>query len=154
MHVGLKTKAGGQASTAEATAQLPLHHIPIAANDTVNTGAARLPARSVPLTASGFRTLLKWTDIVLACALSWYVLALSGQTLLASSVYQILPFALIPVVLSLGMRAASAYEFGLNKGVLGHLLSSANGAGWPLAVLGIATYWLYPPALSSCLCSP
>ncbi|MEO0608293.1 MAG: exopolysaccharide biosynthesis polyprenyl glycosylphosphotransferase [Pseudomonadota bacterium] len=149
MHAGLDNKTERLALKAEKTARARLPVIQRAANDAVNTGVARVPARPIPFTASGFRTLLKWADIVVACGLSWYFLALSGATLLSATVYQILPFALIPVVLTCGMRLAAAYEFGLNKRVFEHVLSSANGAGLSLAALGLATYWLYPTTLAS-----
>ncbi len=144
MQIGLDNKTGALQRTADMASQAHPRHIRIAANDAVNIGSARLPAKRISLSASGLRTLLKWADVLIACAFSWYFLALSGGNLLASTVYQILPFALIPVAMSWGLRLASAYEFSLNKGILDHLLSNANGAGLPLAGLGLATYLVYP----------
>lgn len=144
MHVGLENKAGRPTPLARSSASARARRPRETAQTAVNTDAARLPARPVPLTASGFRTLLKALDLIAAAGLSWYFLALSGGQILSATVYQILPFALIPPVLSWGLRLASAYEFGLNKGIFEHLLSIANGAGWPLAGLGLATYLLYP----------
>ncbi len=144
MQIGLDNKTGALQRAADTASQAHPRHIRIAANDAVNIGSARLPAKRIPLSASGLRTLLKWADVLIACAFSWYFLALSGGNLLSSTVYQILPFALIPIAMSWGLRLASAYEFSLNKGILDHLLSNANGAGLPLAGLGLVTYLVYP----------
>ena len=144
MQIGLDNKTGAQTPAAESTSPTKPQHIPIPANDTVNIGSARLPAKRIPLSASGLRTLMKWVDVLIACAVSWYFLALSGGNLLSSTVYQILPFALIPLAMSWGLRLASAYEFSLNKGILDHMLSNANGAGLPLVGLGVLTYLMYP----------
>ena len=121
----------------------------IAANDAADIEAARLPRRRIGLSATGFRTLLKWIDITLATGFSWYVLTLSGGHILSSTVYQILPFAMIPLVMAWGLRLASAYEFSLNKDILDHLLATANGAGLSLAVLGLVTFALYPGEIAS-----
>lgn len=149
MHIGLENKAGRPTPIARSSANARARQAHKPAQDTVNTEAAHLPVRRIPLTASGFRALLKGADFVLAAGLSWYFLALSGGHVLNSTVYQILPFALIPLALSWGLRLASAYEFGLGKGVFEHLLSIANGAGLPLAGLGLATYLLYPPEIAA-----
>lgn len=149
MHVGLNEETGAPTPAADMASPTDANSILISANNAINIGSARLPARRISLSASGVRTLLKWGDILIACGLSWYFLALSGGNLLSSTVYQILPFALIPVVMSWGLRLASAYEFRLNKGVLDHLLSNANGAGLPLAALGLVTYFVYPSEVAT-----
>ena len=118
-------------------------------NTTVDINAARLPTRRAPISATGLRLTLKWLDAAISGLLSWYFLTLSGVGLLDATVYQILPFVLIPVVAIWGLRAANAYEFGFNKTVFSHLLAAANGAGLPLAALGLLTHFLYPAGQST-----
>ncbi len=118
-------------------------HLRLAANDTVDITSARLPTRRLPVSASGIRKLLKWADIGFASLIAWYFLALSGTGILSATVYQILPFLLLPVATSWGLHSASAYGFGLNRGILEHLLRTANGAGLALAALGLSTYLIY-----------
>lgn len=115
----------------------------IAASAPVSVGDARLPGKKAPISAGGLRNISRWLDIGVAGLISWYCLTLSGSTLLGATVGQIIPFVLIPIVASWGLRTASAYEFAFNKTALDHMLRSANGAGLPLAVLGLVTYLLY-----------
>ena len=149
MRAGLETELGNATPGAEIVPDARAEAVTIPANDTINIDAARLPTRRIPVTASQLRAALKWADIVVACGLSWCFLALAGGSVLSSTVYQILPFALIPVVISWGLRLASAYEFNLNKGILDHLVSNASGAGVPLAALGVATYVVYPASFAT-----
>ncbi|MEM9054999.1 MAG: exopolysaccharide biosynthesis polyprenyl glycosylphosphotransferase [Pseudomonadota bacterium] len=143
MTTGLKRDITGALPTQETTAPVAAKRLRIAANDTVNIESARLPSRRLPVTTALIRKSLKWLDILLASALAWYFLDLSGANILSASVSQILPFVLIPVTASFGLQSASAYQFGLQKGIVHHLLRTANGAGLALAALGLITYFLY-----------
>ena len=149
MSVGLRqeirTYSPGSPARAAARRESPVK----AANDAVDIDAARLPKRRIPVTASGLRAGLKALDIVAAVLISWGILTLSGTSLLSATVYQIMPFAMIPVAGAWGLRAASAYEMGFNKSIIDHLLSAANGAGWPLSLLGLATFMIYPGTQSA-----
>ena len=113
------------------------------ANDPVSTGDARLPSKRAPLGATTLRHLARWFDIAVVMLVSWYCLTLSGSTLLGASVFEIIPFALVPVAASWGLRTSSSYEFAFNRSAIDHMLRAANGAGWPLAALGLATYLIY-----------
>lgn len=115
----------------------------IAATAPVSVGDARLPGKRAPINAGGLRNIARWCDIAIATFAAWYCLTMSGHTLLGATVAQIIPFVLIPVVVSWGLRTASAYEFAFNRTALDHMLRSANGAGLPLATLGLVTYVLY-----------
>ncbi len=122
-----------------ATAATPV----LAASNPADVSDARLPGKRTPVSAGTLRRIAHWLDITVAVLISWYCLALSGTTVLAASVFDIIPFVLIPMTLSWGLRTASAYDFGLNRGVLDQMLRAANGAGLPLAVLGGFTYLVY-----------
>jgi len=115
----------------------------IAANDTIDVAAARLPSRRFPIRFSGLRMGLRWLDILAAALISSYFLLLSGAGFLFASVYQFTPFALIPVVLSWSLRTSNAYNLGFKRGVLDHVLVTAYGSGIPLAALGLAISWIY-----------
>lgn len=117
------------------------------ANDTVDVTSARLPSRRIPFRVSGIRAALRLFDLTVASLIVAYFLIASGIGLLSATVSQILPFALIPVVTSWGLRTVSAYGLRLNQGILDHLVATAYGAGLPLAALAFLTGWLYPTDL-------
>lgn len=149
MSVGLRQEIGRPIPRSIAKVSLRPESPAIAANDAVDIDAARLPKHRVPITASGLRATLKWLDVVAAVVINWSLLTLSGTSFLSATVYQIMPFALVPVVAAWGLRTASAYEMGFNRSIIDHLISASNGAGWPLAALGLATFLIYPGTQST-----
>lgn len=139
-------RAAASAQPAPASEAAPLES---PANDTVNVASARLPSRRIPIRFSGIRAGLRWLDIVVASLIAAYFLLHSGAGFLHASVYQFTPFALIPVVLSWSLRAASAYNLGFNRGILDHILTAAYGSGIPLGLLALAIYLIYPSDIAS-----
>ncbi|MEM8616031.1 MAG: exopolysaccharide biosynthesis polyprenyl glycosylphosphotransferase [Pseudomonadota bacterium] len=115
----------------------------LATVNAVSVDAAQLPRKKAPLSAQGLRNTSRWLDVAVAALISWYCLRLSGSTLLQATVFQIIPFVLIPVATSWGLRTASAYDYAFNRSALDHMLRAANGSGLPLAALGFCTYVLY-----------
>ncbi|MEQ3746798.1 MAG: exopolysaccharide biosynthesis polyprenyl glycosylphosphotransferase [Henriciella sp.] len=115
----------------------------LASENPANIDDARLPQRKTPISGGGIRNVTRWLDIVVASFVSWYCLTLSGNTVLGATVFEIIPFALIPFVVSWGLRTASAYDFAFNRSALDHMLRAANGSGLPLAALGFVTYIVY-----------
>ncbi|MEL6666591.1 MAG: exopolysaccharide biosynthesis polyprenyl glycosylphosphotransferase [Pseudomonadota bacterium] len=117
------------------------------ANDTVNVASARLPSMRIPFRVAGMRFALRVFDLTIASLIVAYFLMASGIGLLSATVSQILPFALIPLVTSWGLRTVSAYRFRLSQGIVDHLVATAYGSGLPLAALAFLTGWLYPTEL-------
>ena len=131
---------GTQAEAASSSLESP-------ANDTVDVAAARLPSRRIPFRVSGMRVAHRWFDLAIASLIVAYFLMVSGVGLLSATVSQILPFILIPVVSTWGLRTVSAYELRLNRGIMDHLVATAYGSGVPLTGLAFLTGWLYPTEL-------
>lgn len=117
------------------------------ANDTVDVGSARMPTRRMPIRASGLRVILRWFDLTVATLIVLYFVEQSTIGLLSATVSQILPFLLIPVITSWGLRNVSAYGLRLNRAILDHVVVAAYGSGLPLAALAFLTSWLYPTDL-------
>lgn len=115
------------------------------ANDTVGIEAARLPKRRIPLSRAAMQTALKTADLLVSCAIIGIFLNLSGIGFLGATVYQILPYVMILVATSWGLRAASAYGLAPERQAVDHILTTAYGTGLPLAGLGLLTQWLYAP---------
>ncbi|MEL7109511.1 MAG: exopolysaccharide biosynthesis polyprenyl glycosylphosphotransferase [Pseudomonadota bacterium] len=113
------------------------------ANDSINVESARLPARRIRLSRASLRELLKIADILLAIAIIVPFLIVSGTGFMSATVYQILPFALIPLVAHWGLRASSAYQFLQKRSSVDHILATAYGSGLALAGLGLATRAFY-----------
>ncbi len=130
-------RAGTEASSTGVTAPV------LAANDPVDVNDARLPGKRTPISPGTLGHIAHWLDVTVAVLVSWYCLTLSGNTVLGASVFDIIPFVLVPITVSWGLRTASAYDFALNRGVLDQMLRAANGAGLPLALLGGLTYLVY-----------
>lgn len=149
MSAGLKNQVSRVSEVGPASHSPPQDLTRVPVHEGANIGSARLPRRRIGLSATGFRALLKWIDLVVAVGFSWYFLTLSGGHILSSTVYQILPFALIPLTMAWGLRLASAYEFSLNKPIFDHLLATANGAGLSLAALGLALFAIYPQQMAN-----
>lgn len=115
----------------------------LASNNPARLTDAKLPTRRTPISGGGIRNVAKFLDIAVAAFISWYCLTLSGSTVLGATVFQIIPFVLIPIAVSWGLRTASAYDFAFNRSALDHMLRAANGSGLPLAALGFVTYIIY-----------
>lgn len=113
------------------------------ANDTVDVNAARLPKRRIPLSRANMQAALKAADMLVAGLIVAVFLSLSGIGFLSATVYQILPFVMIPVVASWGLRAASAYGLAQKREIVDQILAMTYGTGLPLAGLGLVTHWLY-----------
>ncbi len=110
----------------------------------VSTGDARLPQKRAPISAAAIKKAAFAVDMVMAAAAAWVVLTLSGQTVLGSTVAQVLPFLLVPVAAGWGLKTADAYDFSFGRPALSHMLRVANGSGGALALLGLAVWLIYP----------
>ncbi|MEM1035200.1 MAG: exopolysaccharide biosynthesis polyprenyl glycosylphosphotransferase [Pseudomonadota bacterium] len=115
----------------------------LAATSDVSVSDAHFRKKRLPITGDNLRQLSKLADITAAILVSWYCLNLGGLSILSATVFQIIPFALVPVAASWGLRTSSAYDFAFNRSALDHMIRVANGSGLPLAVLGLATYGIY-----------
>ncbi|MFN3213115.1 MAG: exopolysaccharide biosynthesis polyprenyl glycosylphosphotransferase [Henriciella sp.] len=118
------------------------------ANDAVDVTSAQLPTRRIPFRVAGLRVALRWFDMAIASLITVYVLLQSGIGLLSATLYQILPFLLIPVSASWALRAVAAYRLRLNQQILDHLIAVAYGLGFALIGLTLIAHWLYPIELS------
>ncbi len=123
------------------------------ANDTVGLDAARLPERRIPLSRAHMQTVLKAVDILFAALIVGLFLNLSGTGFLSATVYQILPFAMIPIIASWGLRTASAYGLAQKRQAIDQILVTAYGTGFPLAGLGLLTHWIYPASTAQWIMS-
>ncbi len=126
----------------------PVNAVRIAANTTVDVTSARLPSRRIPIRLSGLRLLLKWVDVSLATILALYFLQAATGRVLTATVYQILPFVMIPLVARWGLHVAGAYRLDLRRGIIDHILATAYGCGIPLALLSFATHMIYPDEIA------
>ena len=115
------------------------------ANDTFDMTQARLPSRRLRLSRASLRSVFQLLDIVVACMITAGILIWSGTGIMSATVSQILPFALIPIVASWGLRIASVYRLQEKRPLTDHMLAAAYGSGLPLAALGAATQWLSSP---------
>ncbi|MEO1303486.1 MAG: hypothetical protein AAFV37_00830, partial [Pseudomonadota bacterium] len=106
--------------------------------------SAMLPTRRLPVRFSGICAGLRWSDMLVTSLIASYFLIHSGAGFLFAALYEFAPFALIPVVMTLSLRAVSAYTLGFNRSIVDHVLTTGYGAGIPLALLGIAISWMYP----------
>lgn len=113
------------------------------ANDTVGLDAARLPKRRIPLSRAHMQTALKGADILVSALIIALFLDLSGTGFLSATVYQILPFVMIPIIANWGLRAASAYGLAQKKQAIDQILTTAYGTGLPLVGLGLLSQWIY-----------
>lgn len=118
-------------------------------NDMADLASARLPSRRIPFRVAGLRIARKWFDLTVATLITGYFLIQSGTGLLSATVYQILPFLLIPLVASWGLRAVSTYGLGLSKRILDHLIATAYGSGLPLVGLALLISWIYPASIAA-----
>ncbi|MEM1086197.1 MAG: exopolysaccharide biosynthesis polyprenyl glycosylphosphotransferase [Pseudomonadota bacterium] len=115
----------------------------LAATSDVSVADARFAKARLPITGDGLRQISKLADIAAAVFVSWYCLNLGGPTVLSATVFQIIPFVLVPVAVSWGLRTSSAYDFAFNRSALDHMIRVANGSGLPLAALGLVIYGVY-----------
>lgn len=104
---------------------------------------AVIPERHFRLSAPIIGRALQGLDICLAIAASWYFFAQTEQNFLQASVAEVLPYLAIPIAASWGLSAVSSYEFGFTRSATSHMLRTANGAGWPLTLLGSIVYFYY-----------
>lgn len=119
-----------------------------AANDTLDLNAARLPKRRIPLSRTHIRISLKCADILVASLIVGLILNLSGIGFLSATVYQILPFVMIPLIAFWGLRSVSAYGLAQKRSAVDQILSIAYGTGLPLAATGMLTYSIYSASAS------
>lgn len=144
MSAGTLQNIEGSFLPAPSGQEAPSHSLEAPANDAVDVNAARLPKRRIPLSRMHMRVALKSADMLVAGLIVAVFLNLSGTGFLSATVYQILPFVMIPVVACWGLRAASAYGLAQKREAIDQILAMAYGAGLPLAGLGLITHWLYP----------
>ncbi|MEM7327784.1 MAG: exopolysaccharide biosynthesis polyprenyl glycosylphosphotransferase [Pseudomonadota bacterium] len=114
-------------------------------NHDIDVASAQLPSRRLGLSRSSLRIGLKVTDGLVAAAIVGWFLIYSGTGILSATVYQILPFALIPVAAIWGLNLASAYRLLQKRDSIDHALAAGYGSGLPLAGLGIIAQYVYPP---------
>ena len=115
----------------------------IASSNPPSLSDAQLPKRRFQLSETLLSRISRSVDFLLACLVSTYFLDLSGRTILSSTVFEILPYFAIPFVTSWGLKTANSYEFGFRQSAMTHMIRTANGAGLPLALLGVITYLVY-----------
>lgn len=113
------------------------------AHDAIDISSARLPTRRIRLSRETLRELIKIADILLAISVALAFLVISDTGLLSATVYQILPYASIPLVAYWGLRASSAYQFLQKRSAVDHILATAYGSGLSLAGLGLASQAFY-----------
>ncbi|MEM7492298.1 MAG: exopolysaccharide biosynthesis polyprenyl glycosylphosphotransferase [Pseudomonadota bacterium] len=115
----------------------------LASSNTVSVADARFTKKRLPISGDALRQTSKVLDIAAAIFVSWYCLSLGSLTILGATVFQIIPFVLIPIAVSWGLRTSSAYDFAFNRSAADHMVRVANGSGLPMAVLGLTTYAIY-----------
>ena len=135
-----KSKQGPDAPVARAS--LPATPT-LASADPVTVGDAVFPKKRAPVSAATLRQSARALDVIAASLIAWYCLTLSGNTILGATIFEIIPFVLVPIVASWGLRTASAYDYAFDRTALDHMLRTANGSGLPLAAIGFITYLIY-----------
>lgn len=96
------------------------------------------------LSVPTIRYLSRSADIIIAALVSWYFLTLAGSNILTATLFQITPFALVPIAASFGLRSSNAYSFALNNTISQHIIRVAGGGGIALGLLCIATFLALP----------
>ena len=146
MSAGTLQDTKGSAVPAQSDRAMTPRVLQTPANDTVDVNAARLPKRRVPLSRAHLKTALKCVDMLVASVIIWLFLNLSGTGFFSATVYQILPFMMIPIVAIWGLRAVSAYGLAQKRDATDQILAIAYGTGLPLVSLGFLTQWIYAPS--------
>ena len=121
--------------------------LPVPANEvraTLDDAAARIRNHNRILNRSVMQAVMKYVDFIVASILVLVALNAGGYHLLSSPVATILPFAMIPVVLSWGLRNTDAYRLSYSRPVTQMLLRTCLGAGFPIAGLVILSSFFYP----------
>lgn len=111
----------------------------------LSRGEARIRQHNHAINRPLLREILKLADTGLTALVAWLALHISGYHLLDSPVAHVAPFAMVPVVISWGLRSADAYRYSYIRPVTQQMLRASLGAGLPLAGLVFATSLLYPP---------
>ena len=109
----------------------------------LSEGEKRIRARNRWINAPFVKEVLKIADIALTALVAWFVVNLSGHSVLHSSVFDIAPFAMLPLVVFWGMKASDCYRFSYARPVTEHMIRVCIGVGFPLAGLVLATAMLY-----------
>lgn len=144
MSTGLLQNVERRAVTAPDARMSDPKRVSAPANDIVDMTEARLPSRRIRLSRATIRTLLQATDIAIASAIVAAVLTWSGIGVLSATVAQIVPFVLVIIAASWGLRLASAYRLLQRRAAIDHILATAYGSGLPLAAVGLLAHGLYP----------
>ena len=109
----------------------------------LSAGAERIQKRKHPVSRNFLRALLRLSDFLAAAFIAWFVLDLSGHSLLHSSVSVVIPFVALPVSVRLGLKASESYSLSYARPVTEHMIRAAIGAGYGLASLCVLTALFY-----------
>ncbi|MEQ8556997.1 MAG: exopolysaccharide biosynthesis polyprenyl glycosylphosphotransferase [Henriciella sp.] len=125
---------------------LPPHPAPKASADraSLTEAAERIHPRHHAMNRPLLREVLKSADLVLASFVAWLALHVAGYELLSAPVSTVLPFVMIPVAISLGLRNADAYRLSYSRPVTQQVMRVCLGAGLALITLTFLTSLLYP----------
>ena len=102
---------------------------------------AALPQRSFRMSVPYYKVLPIF-DVFIACATSGYFFSLTGRALCNRQWLMFCPSWPFRTGV-LGAINRLILRFGFNQSVAAHMLTTANGAGWPLATLGSLVYINY-----------
>lgn len=101
----------------------------------LSRGETRIRQRNHLITRPAMRIILQCSDVAVAFLMASIALYSSGLHWLASSVGDILPFAMIPVAANVGLRNINAYHLSYSRPVTDHMFRVAIGTGLPLTAL-------------------
>ncbi|MGB3627396.1 MAG: exopolysaccharide biosynthesis polyprenyl glycosylphosphotransferase [Henriciella sp.] len=125
----------GIAATAEDPESFgPADPSPLAKSD-LSEGEVRIHQTNPILNRPALRFVMKTADIAAAFLMTSIALYTSSLHWLDSAVGVVLPFALIPVVINLGLRNTDTYRLAYSRPVIDHMIRTALGAGLPLTAL-------------------
>ena len=126
----------------EKRSDLPDTHVPPDLSQAAERIQPHHPLLNRPLMGAGLRAF----DFLVSAFAAWLALTLSGHDPLGSSVATVLPFFLLPVVISWGLRNAEVYKLRYSRPVMDHMMRTGIGAGLPVValVLLVAVFWPGP----------
>lgn len=115
-----------------------------ASQSNLSAAAKQIHSHHPLLNRAFLGTVLRAIDFVVCALFAWFGLTLSGHDLLNSPVAAVLPFFLLPVVMSWGLRKAGVYRFRYSRSSMDHMMRASIGAGFPLAALVLSVAFLWP----------
>ena len=114
----------------------------------LDEGARRIRPRRSAVNRPLLREAMKLSDMLVAGIVAWVGLVTAGFDLLASPVAMVLPYMLIPVTVSWGLRNADAYRLSYSKPIAQQMLRSSLGTGFALFGLVALVMLVYPAGIS------